>query len=464
MKKNSVKQHQSPEAAPKGPAMSCDMLSLPPTHCCTIIENIAEGVLTIDLEKTITYFNPAAEAITGFSPTEAIGQKCFDIFRADICEKDCPFDRNLASGSPVLHPRATLIDKSGREVRVNTSTSLIKDEAGCIVGGVRIFSDLSEIEALRRSLNRSFTHEDIVGRHPRMKEILSFLPDIAESESAVLIEGPTGSGKELIARAIHHLSPRKEGPFIAVNCAALPETLLESELFGYNKGAFTGAAKNKPGRFSLADKGTLFLDEISSTSPSFQADLLRILEGGEFTPLGDTRTLKSDFRLVTATNLELHKRVQDAKFREDLYYRLNVVKISVPPLRDRKEDIPLLIDHFIRKFNLLKGRSIEGVTPEVIAFLLEHPFPGNIRELENIVEYAFITCKGARIGMEHLSRDLVKGQKDQGRLLSADEEEEAGKIRTILKECRQNRSKAARVLGMSRSTLWRKMKKYSLLR
>jgi transcriptional regulator with PAS, ATPase and Fis domain len=206
-----------------------------------------------------------------------------------------------------------------------------------MIGAVETIRDLSELEELRRHASRSYMYEDIVGNHPKIKEILSFLPDIAESESAVLIEGPTGSGKELIARAIHQLSPRKSGPFIAVNCAALPETLLESEIFGYAKGAFTGALKNKAGRLALANGGSLFLDEISSTSVAFQADLLRVLEEGEFIPLGGTRTLKSDFHVITATNLELKRLVNEGKFREDLYYRLNVAKVSLPPLRERRE-------------------------------------------------------------------------------------------------------------------------------
>ncbi|GAF73680.1 unnamed protein product, partial [marine sediment metagenome] len=239
-----------------------------------------------------------------------------------------------------------------------------------------------------------------------MREIFAFLPDIAESDSAVLIEGPTGSGKELFARAIHHLSSRQKGPFIAINCGALPDSLLESEIFGYTKGAFTGAVRNKPGRFLLADKGTLFLDEICNTSTSFQKDLLRVLEEGEFTALGDTKPQKTDCRVVASTNLDLKAMIKEGTFREDLYYRLNVVKISLPPLRERRGDIPLLVDHFIRKYNLLKGRSIHGVTHEVISHFMDYPFPGNIRELENIIEYAYILCKDDHIGMEHLPRDV----------------------------------------------------------
>jgi PAS domain S-box-containing protein len=456
----------SPKAdPPKGEGSTqCRLLSLPPSHCCTIVESVSEGVLTIDLDKQVTYLNPAAEAMTGFTAREAIGQKCFDILRADVCERMCPFDGIHAGGEPYFQERAFIINKSATQLPVAISISPLRDERGKMIGAVETIRDLSELEELRRQATRTYTDEDIVGNHPRMREILSFLPDIAESESPVLIEGPTGSGKELIARAIHQLSPRKAGPFVAVNCAALPETLLESEIFGYAKGAFTGAVRNKAGRLSLANRGSLFLDEISSTSMAFQADLLRVLEEGEFTPLGGTRTLKSDFRVITATNLELKRVVSEGKFREDLYYRLNVAKISLPPLRERKEDIPLLIEHFIRKFNALKARSIHGVTPDVLSFLIGYPFPGNIRQLENIIEYAFITCKGRFIGMEHLSREIIEEAPGGGpRNSSPQDLEEAERIRTALEQHEGSRPDAARALGMSRTTLWRKMKTHGLL-
>ena len=372
-------------------------------------------------------------------------------------------DRALAGNKPEIVPRALIISKNGTQKTVSITTAALKGPGGAISGGVETFRDLAELEELRRQVNRQFTPQDIVGRHPKIHQILSFLPDIAASDSSVLICGPTGSGKELIARAIHSLSPRKKSPFIAVNCAALPDTLLESELFGYTKGAFTGALKNKPGRFLLADGGTIFLDEIGNTSMAFQADLLRVLEDREFTPLGETRPIKTDFRVVTATNQDLKKQVQQEKFREDLYYRLNVVRISLPPLKERKEDIPLLIDHFIRKFNLLKARTLQGVTPEALSRLMDHSFPGNIRELANIIEYAYISCKDRLIGLEHLPPDLQDAPGGAGtERISGIENPEADKIRTVLAHCSGNRIKAAQALGISRTTLWRKMKKYGL--
>jgi len=449
------------DAAPKS-GTACQFLSLSPAHCCTIVESINEGVFTIDAEKQITFFNPAAERITGFRSAEAVGRKCFDIFRTDICGRDCPLEEALHTGRPGLNQRATMIGKRGNRVAVSLNVAPLKDEGGRTLGAVETFQDLSELEELRRQVSQHYAPEDIVGRHPRMREILAFLPDIAVSDSAVLIEGPTGSGKELIARAIHSLSHRRKGPFVAVNCAALPDSLLESELFGYVKGAFTGAIRNKAGRILAAHQGTLFLDEIGSTSMAFQADLLRVLDDGVFTPLGANRAQKSDFRLVTATNLDLKTLLQQNRFRDDLYYRLNVVKISLPPLRERKEDIPVLIDHFLRKFNLIKCRSINGVSPHVLNILLDYSFPGNIRELENIIEYAFVACRGTLIGREHLPKEILEEAANEGRAPRPESHPEAEKIRAVLARCNGNRLEAAKLLSLSRTTLWRRIRKFGL--
>ena len=449
------------------PFLSCEISSTFISPCCTILESISDGVFTVDLEKKITSFNHAAELITGFKAVEAIGQNCLDILRTSVCTGSCPIEKTLRLGEPLTNVHAEIITKSGGHKPISISTSALRNDRGKIVGGVETFHDLSDLERLRKEISLDYTYEDIVGKHPRIRDILSLLPDIAESDSPVLIAGPTGSGKELFARAIHNLSSRKDGPFVPVNCASLPDTLLESELFGYARGAFTGAVKSKPGRFMLAHKGTLFLDEIGSTSPSFQADLLRVLESGEFVPLGDTRTLKADFRIVAAANQDLKKMVRDGGFRQDLFYRLNVAGIVLPPLKERREDIPILVDHFIQKFNLIKSRSIQGVTEEALSFLMHYSFPGNIRELQNVIEYAFIRCKGDLIGLEHLSKDLFEGMNNspvhQSKSEALPQEGEAQQLQLALQQHQWNRDLVANALGIGRTTLWRKMKKYGLL-
>ncbi|MCK8603737.1 sigma-54 interaction domain-containing protein [Desulfoferrobacter suflitae] len=459
-------QQDASSSVPTGP-LFCENPFEGGSPCCTILDSIGEGVFTINLDNQITFFNRAAELITGFDKEEAVGQYCFDIFRADVCEKKCPLDETLATQSPRSHYNALIISKDGEQKPISISTAVLKNKQGKITGGVEIFRDLTDMERLRKELNQNYSFADIVGQHPRIREILSVLPDIAQSDSTVLIEGPTGSGKELVARAIHNLSARGKGAFVAVNCAALPDTLLESELFGHSKGAFTGAHRDKPGRFMLAHQGTLFLDEIANTSLAFQADLLRVLETGEFTPLGGSKARQADFRVIAATNVDLKALSRGGEFREDLYYRLNVVKISLPSLAERKEDIPLLVAHFIEKFNLSKGRSIRTVTPEVLERLMRHSFPGNIRELANVIEYAFILCKGDLIDVEHLPKELLEKDAENWTSLpnhsTAGSDPEAEQIRSALLHHQGNRVEAARALGISRSTLWRKMKKHGLM-
>ncbi len=442
--------------------MACHITSAIQSPCCTILESISDGVFTIDREKRITSFNGAAERITGFTGQEAIGQHCFDVFRANICAGRCALDETISSGKPRINLPALIITRQGDLKPIRLSTALLKNRSGGVIGAVETFRDVSELEELRRWANGRTKLNDIVGSHPRIVETVSFLPDIAESESAVLIEGPTGSGKELIARAVHQLSPRGKGPLVAVNCAALPDSLLESELFGYIKGAFTGAMRTKPGRFQMADGGTLFLDEISMTSLKFQADLLRALEDGEAFPLGGTRPVKFDVRIVAASNSDITRLIREGRFREDLYYRLNVVRITLPALRERKQDIPLLVDHFIYRFNLRKERNIRGMCPAALDLLMRHAFPGNVRELENIIEFAFIACKGPLIDRQHLPKDLLDKPRDTPFHLSEKEQREAERIRACLHRHSGDRSATARALGMSRSTLWRRIKKYGI--
>ncbi|HPB30953.1 MAG TPA: sigma 54-interacting transcriptional regulator, partial [Candidatus Sumerlaeota bacterium] len=323
-----------------------------------ILESISDGVFTVDLDWRVTSFNRAAELITGIRRKEAVGKPCQDVFRSSVCETDCALRQTLKNGKPVIGRTCYIIDGDGRRIPISISTAVLKDGAGHIIGGAETFRDLSEVEELRRELSERRLTGDMESRSPVMRRVLEVIPAVAASPSTVLIIGETGTGKEVLARAIHEQSPRKTGPFIAVNCGALPDTLLESELFGYKRGAFTGAEKDKPGRFALARGGTLFLDEIGEISPALQVRLLRVLQERMYEPLGGTCSEKADVRIITATNLDLREMMSGGRFREDLYYRVNVVRIELPPLRGRREDIPLLVECFIARFNRLMDKQI----------------------------------------------------------------------------------------------------------
>ncbi|NLC70901.1 MAG: sigma 54-interacting transcriptional regulator [Desulfuromonadaceae bacterium] len=425
-----------------------------------ILESISDGVFTVDLQWRITSFNRAAEKITGTPRQEAIGRLCSEVFRCSMCEAECALRKTIRNGKAIIGRSGYIINAEGARIPISVSTAALRDETGTIIGGAETFRDLSEIEALRRELEGSSRVGDLVSHSPLMQHIFEILPAVAASPSTVLITGETGTGKELIARTLHELSPRHKGPFVAVNCGALPDTLLESELFGYKAGAFTGAARDKSGRFTLASGGTLFLDEIGEVSPALQVRLLRVLQEKTFEPLGATRSENSDVRILAATNRDLGDLVKQERFREDLYYRINVIRLELPPLRKRKEDIPLLTNHFIEHFNRLQGRSIRAVSGEVLSLLMAHDWPGNIRELENIIERAFIMCRDEVIHIPHLPPELTRHPETAASgvdIRTARELLETETIRKALQECDYNRLAAAKKLGIHKSTLFRKI-------
>jgi PAS domain S-box-containing protein len=431
-----------------------------------ILDSIADGVFTVDNQLNITSFNRAAENITGITSTEAIGQKCYDIFRADTCKNGCALKRSIETGEDVVNLNVNILNSKALKVPITVSTSVLRNNNHEIIGGVSTFRDISTIEILRKEISKQYVYEDIVSKNHKIHQILANLPDIAESNATVLIEGPSGSGKELFAKAIHNLSGRK-GEFVALNCAALPDSLLESELFGYKKGAFTGAVKDKLGRFALAEKGTMFLDEIGDVSPALQLRLLRVLQEKEYEPLGGTATVKSDVRVVAATNKHLRELVDCGHFRDDLFFRLNVVKISLPSLAMHKEDVPLLIDHFIDRFNDLKGKSIECCSPKVLNYLMKYDYPGNIRELENIIEYCFVLCHGKVIEEYHLPAEFLECSLEMQKETLAPERAslsnaEVAVIEDALVKFNGCRRVTAEYLGIEKTTLWRKMKKYGI--
>ena len=436
-------------------------------HLDTILNSINEGVFTVDKQWHITFFNQAAECITGISRTDALGRPCYEVFRADICETACALRKTMETGVPVVQDTAHIISRSGDRIPIRISTALLKDSNGRVVGGVETFQDCTQVERLRKELNARYSFEDIIGRSQVMQDLFCILPDIAESDSTVLIEGASGTGKELFARAIHGLSKRRKKPFVAINCAALPDTLLESELFGYKAGAFTDAKKDKPGKFALADGGTIFLDEIADITPALQVKLLRVLQERCIEPLGSVQPIKVNLRVIAATNKSLKNLVRAGKFRQDLYYRINVVHLRLPELRQRREDIPLLIEHIIRKLNHLQGKNIKGVIDEVLMRLMEYDFPGNVRELENILERAYVLCRRDFIELHHLPPELRPADSSAssipaGQMQMTLEAMEKMLITEALRRSSGNRLQAAASLGIHPCTLYRKIKTYAL--
>jgi len=434
-----------------------------PAQCNAILDSISEGVFTVDESWRLTSLNAAAERILGLGRASAIGRPCREVLRADICGEACALRYTLATGSPVANFAAQLTGADGRPVPVSLSTALLRDAAGRVVGAVETFRDLSQLHELRRALERRYTRHDIVSRDPRMLELLDLLPVVAASDSTVLIEGESGTGKELLARALHALSPRRGRPMVTVNCAAIPETLIESELFGHKAGAFTGATRDQRGKFSAADGGTLFLDEVGEMSAALQVKLLRALQERSFEPVGEARSTSVNVRVIGATNHDLRRDVAAGSFREDLFFRLNVIHLRLPPLRERVGDVPLLVEHFLAQLTAVRGKEVAAVTPEAMGALAAHHYPGNVRELQNAVEHAFVLCPGGIVGVEHLPEPLRRAAVPQGSGLAATLARfEAELIREALRESGWNRAAAARRLGVHRTTLFKKLRALGL--
>lgn len=429
----------------------------------TILCSLNEGVFCVSEDWRITCFNRAAATITGVPREKALGMQCHEVFRSNICRETCALRYTMETGNPLVNLMITITDATGKKKPVSISTALLKDKQGKIVGGVETFRDLSLVEQLRKRLEANYTFNDILSKSPKMQRIFDMIPVIAEGDSTVLITGESGTGKNLIARAIHNTSHRSEGPFVTVNCAAVPETLLESELFGYKAGAFTDARKDKPGRVALAKGGTMFLDEIGDIPMSLQAKLLRVLQDRVFQPLGGVEEVKADVRIVTATNQNLETLVEEGRFRTDLYYRVNVISLELPPLRERLEDVSLLADHFIAQFASLKGKDVSGISPEALSCLMTCDYRGNVRELENIIEHAFVMCPSGAIQISHLPLHLQPDTAPSTECrLKMVESYEKELILHALRENDWNRVKTAKSLGIHKTTLFRKIQKLGI--
>jgi PAS domain S-box-containing protein len=433
-----------------------------------ILNSVWEAVITVDRDHRIASFNRAAERLVGIPEGEAIGKDCRGILRANFgpAQAQCPMGDLAAAGTPQTEVNGTLVRADGRIVPVSASWTFLEDKPGNILGFVISFRSFEEIERLAEERRSRFPFREIVGKTVSLQKIFDLVEAVRDTDSTVLIEGESGTGKGLFARAIHDLSPRREGPFVKVNCAALTETLLESELFGHVKGAFTGAISDKMGRFEAASGGTILLDEIGEISPFLQAKLLHVVQDREFQRVGSSRTLRADFRIIAATNRNLREAVKEGLFREDLYYRLNVIPMRVPPLRERKEDIPLLVDHILEGLRRRGLDRVRGVSPDAMRRLMAYRWPGNVRELENVLERGAVVAKGQVMSVGDLAEEVA----DAGHRAAADEpaksenvpDDERSRLTRVLKANRWNRGAAAAALGVDRTTLWRKMKRLGL--
>lgn len=440
-----------------------------------ILDCISDGVITIDLQKRVTFLNRAMQTMLGYEvPDSGMLLACDVLIQSNICSsQDCVLERAL-QGERVSNFEAVVRRRDGIQMPVSINTDFLLDKEGKLIGLIEVIRDISlvreltaktaEVSELKHRLGEQVQFDHIVGRSPLMQNIFAKLPAIAASKSSVLITGESGTGKELIAYALHAHSPRKQAPFIVVNGSSLSEGVLESELFGHVMGAFTNAYVDKPGRFEVANGGTIFLDEIGEMSLATQVKLLGVLEHGRFERVGSNDTVSVDVRIVTATNRNLEEAVREGRFREDLYYRIRVIPIMLPPLRERSDDIPLLVNHFREKFNREMRKEIAGLSPESLMALEQYPFPGNIRELQNVMEHAFVCCEEPIIQFGHLPAELQKHDLEHREWTDAESLQsiERQAISRALDRAGWHFKEASQQLGIGRSTLWRKVRQFGL--
>jgi len=434
-----------------------------------IFDSIDMSIFTVNKGGHVTFFNKAAENISGYDRRQILGKNCSMIFGENNAMCASLLSKTMVNGKSVINKKGRITNIDGENIPILASYIPLKNEKDMIVGGLATIRDLTLAHQLNQVIKKQYTFHDMVGKDPVMQKIFEKTAVIAVTDATVLIEGSTGTGKDLMAKVIHSASRRADKPFVKVNCAAIPNDLLESEMFGYVKGAFTGAGKDKKGRFQEADKGTIFLDEIGDMPLNLQAKLLRVLEDKEFYRLGSPHTIKVDVRIISATNLGLEKLVKEKKFREDLYYRLNVLCIDLPDLKERRPDILLLIKTILRKLCAIRGYQYHGISESTMELLLNYDYPGNVRELENILEHALIICQEEMIEPRHLpvhiqnymGNGISNGIQALSKI-SPEHEIEAERIKETLKLNNGNRTRTAKILGMDRTTLWRKIKRYKI--
>ncbi len=427
-----------------------------------ILNSLAEGVITVDKEFKITFINGAAEKLTGFSKEQVIGQFCKNVFKSEFCLSNCPIAQVLKNGKSIFDLDTSINCVNTQSIRIRLNAAILKDENEIPTGGVITFRDISLFKQVEDIIKAESQFHGLIGKNKAMKEIYQLIMEIADSDAHVLILGETGTGKELIANAVQATSKRKKESFVKINCSVIPQNLLASELFGHAKGAFTDAKSDRIGRFELANNGTIFLDEIAEMPLQMQSQILRVIQEGTFERLGESSTRKTDVRIIAATNINLENAISEGKFRRDLFYRLSVLPIEVPPLRKRKDDIPLLVDYFIRKFSLAYSKKIAGIESNALDMLINFDWPGNVRELENSIEYAIIKCKGDNCFLNAQTlpaRITSKTSNNKETIKNGDTAEYSNShLIQLLNSHKWNKTKVAEVLGVDRTTLWRRLK------
>ncbi|GMV93423.1 MAG: sigma-54-dependent Fis family transcriptional regulator [Candidatus Hydrogenedentota bacterium] len=431
-----------------------------------IFNSVTEGIITVDAEMCVRQVNSAAARILGLA-TCALSGKPFGSVRKGFERAEEALQETLRTREPVVDRRMLLPNGEDEKILVINTMPLIS-ERGSFAGAVLMIRDMTRLTRLERQLEDSQQYRNMIGKSAKMQDIFRLIRELAETDTTVLVVGESGTGKELVASALHHASPRAKGPFLRVNCAALSEDILESELFGHVKGAFTGAVKDRIGRFEAADNGTILLDEIGDISPRLQLRLLRVLQEREFERVGASTPIRTNVRVIASTNQDLERKIRAGEFRQDLYYRLNVVRIHIPPLRERKQDIPLLVDHFCRRFNRSIRREVTGVAPDSMEVLLNYPWPGNVRELENCIERAFVVCHDSQIQPRHLPPEIIDRGVGAAGTAGASQDayaaatSERERIIHVLKQTDWNVAKAARLLGIARNTLYQRLKSLNI--
>ena len=428
-----------------------------------IFNSMSDGLFVINNDSIITECNKAFTKITGFTQNEVLNRNFKEVFcQEPICGLNIAVVKTIKTGKSSRDEPIEIIKKDGSKIPALFSTSILRNQGGKNIGIIVLLRDVTQVSELQKKLEDRYHFHNLIGKNHRMQEIYGLIEEVAESDVTVLIQGESGTGKELVANAIHYQSSRSGGPFVTVSCVALAESLLESELFGHVKGAFTGAHRDRAGRFELANKGTIFLDEIGEVGPAVQVKLLRVLQEKEIERVGDYKPIKVDTRIIAATNRDLRQLMNRGKFREDLFYRLNVVSIDLPPLRQRRDDIPILVEHFMEKFKKQYKKRIKGISHEALDILMENDWEGNVRELENAIEHAFIKSHTPMI----LPQDIPHEVRAAKCLHFPDRQnKETLDYQTLLdtlKESGWNQSKAARKLGVNRITIWRNIKKYHI--